>query len=77
MSEPADREGVVTRERLVIVIEYEAGSDPEQALREAMGQINAGTARLDPDHVKVMSVHVGIRKYVDRVLAVFAKEDVS
>jgi len=57
-------------ERLVIVIEYDVvGPDPHQALRDAMTQIREGADRLDPNHVKVVGVHVGVEDFVDRVLA--------
>jgi hypothetical protein len=58
-------------ERLVIVIEYDMVTDPQQALNDAMEQINAGVDRLDPDHIKGVGVHIGVKDYVDRVLAVF------
>ena len=58
-------------ERLVIVIEYDMVTDPQQALNEAMEQIREGGARLNPDHVEMQQIHVGIEDYVDKVLAVF------
>ena len=58
-------------ERLVIVIEYDMVTDPQQALNDAMEQITKGLDRLDPHHIKGVQVHVGIKDYVERVLAVF------
>ena len=69
-------------ERLVIVVEYEAitkgqqsqavtRDDMQQALTDAMTQIREGADRLDPNHVKVVGVHVGVDDFVDRVLTVF------
>jgi hypothetical protein len=58
-------------ERLVIVIEYDMVTDPQQALNDAMEQITKGVDRLNPDHIKGVGVHVGTKDYVDRVLAVF------
>ena len=61
-------------ERMVIVVEYDATTDPEQALTEAMIQIRGAANRLDPKHIKVVQVHVAIKGSADRVLAVFDKE---
>lgn len=59
-------------ERLVIVIEYDAGPDMQQALTDAMTQIKEGADRLNPEHIKVVQVHVAIKGVaLDRVLAVF------
>jgi len=67
---------------MVIVIEYEVitGEHVEsrdymqRALTGAMTQIREGADRLDPNHVKVVGVHVGVEDFVDRVLALFAKD---
>jgi len=69
-------------ERMVIAIEYEVitGEQVEsrdymqRALTGAMTQIREGADRLDPNHVKVVGVHVGVEDFVDRVLALFAKD---
>ena len=69
-------------ERMVIVIEYEVitGEQVEsrdymqRALTGAMTQIREGADHLDPNHVKVVGVHVGVEDFVDRVLALFAKD---
>jgi len=69
-------------ERMVIVIEYEVitGEQVEsrdymqRALTGAMTQIREGADRLDPNHVKVVAAHVGVDEFVDRVLALFAKD---
>jgi len=69
-------------ERMVIVIEYEVitGEQVEsrdymqRALTGAMTQIREGADRLDPNHVKVVGIHVGVEDFVDRVLALFAKD---
>ena len=58
-------------ERLVIVIEYDVETDMQQALTEAVTQIREGCDRLDPDHIKVVGIHVGIKDFVDQVLALF------
>jgi len=58
-------------ERMVIVIEYDIRTDPQQALNDAMEQIREGGNHLDPDHVEMQQIHVGTKDYVDRVLAVF------
>jgi len=58
-------------ERMVIVIEYDADLDTQQALNDAMTQIREGADRLDPELIKVVRVHVGTKDYADRVLAVF------
>jgi hypothetical protein len=58
-------------ERLVIVIEYDMVTDPQHALNAAMEQITAGLDRLDPEHIKGVGIHVGIKDYVDKVLTVF------
>lgn len=58
-------------ERLVIVIEYDAGPDMQQALTDAMTQIQEGADRLDREHVKVVQVHVAIKDSAEQVLAVF------
>jgi len=64
-------------ERMVIVIEYDADLDTQQALNDAMAQIREGADRLDPEHVKVVGVHIGTKDYADRVLAVFDKDAIS
>ena len=58
-------------ERVVIVVEYDAGSGLEQALIEAMRQIKEGADRLEREHIKVVQVHVAVKDHADRVLAVF------
>ncbi len=58
-------------ERLVVVIEYDAGSDLQQALNDAMTQIQEGAGHLDPEHVKAVQVHVAIDDFAERVLALF------
>jgi len=64
-------------ERMVIVIEYDADLDTERALNDAMAQIREGADHLDPEHIKVVRVHVGTKDYADRVLAVFDKDAIS
>ena len=64
-------------ERLVIVIEYDADLDTQQALNDAMEQITKGADRLDPSHIKVMRIHIGTKDYADRVLAVFDKAEAA
>ena len=39
-----------------------------------MIQIRGAANRLDPQHIKVVQVHVAIKGHADRVLAVFDKE---
>ena len=58
-------------ERLVIVIEYDMVTDPQHALNDAMEQIREGGDRLNPDHVEMRQIHIGIKDYVDKILAVF------
>ena len=58
-------------ERMVIVIEYDATTDPEQALTEAMIQIRGAANRLDPKHIKVVQVHVAIKDCAEQVLEHF------
>jgi len=61
-------------ERLVIVIEYDAGPDWQQALNDAMEQITKGLDRLDPDHIEAVQVHAAIKESADQVLAVFNED---
>lgn len=61
-------------ERMVIVVEYEADLNTQQALNAAMTQVMAGADRLDPELIQAVGVHVGTEDFVDRVLAVFAKD---
>jgi len=61
--------------RMVIVIEYAAAVDMQQALAEAMTQIKDGVDRLNPEHVKAVQAHVAIEESADQVLAVFDKAD--
>jgi formyltetrahydrofolate hydrolase len=68
-----ERPDLLTGERLVIVIEYDMVTDPQHALNDAMTQIREGSDRLDPEVIKVVGVHVGIKDYADRVLAMFDK----
>ena len=62
-------------ERVVIVIEYDMRT--QQALNDAMEQITKGADRLDPDHVKVLTIHIGTEDFADRVLAMFDKDAAS
>jgi hypothetical protein len=65
-------------ERMVIVIEYEAGPDMQQALTDAMTQIQEGAERLTRyrrEHIKVVQVHVAVKDSADRVLAVFDDDE--
>lgn len=59
------------RDRLVIVIEYECGSDREQAMFEAMTQIRTGERRLNKNHVKVVHIHAAIKNTASQVIAIF------
>jgi len=59
---------------MVIVIEYDAETETEQALNDAMTQIREGSDHLNPERIKVVSVHVATKGHAERVLAVFDKD---
>ena len=61
-------------ERLVIVVEYDMVMDSQQALHDAMTQIQEGAARLDPEHIKAVQVHIAIKESAEQVLAMFDKD---
>jgi hypothetical protein len=65
-------------ERVVIVIEYEAGPDVHLGLHEALTQIREGVDRLDrAANIKAVQIHVAIKDDADQVLAVFDKAEAA
>jgi hypothetical protein len=63
--------------RFIIVIEYEADlEDLQQAIREAMTQVQKAV-RHDQTHVHAVQAHLAIQSHADRVLAVFADDEVT